>query len=151
MPGSILVDTSCLILLSKIGELHLLSQLFGSISVTSEVAREYGHDLPTWATVKTPREDYLRIFETLLDSGEASIIALAYEQPDSLVIIDEIKGRNVARDMGLAFTGTIGLLKLAREKGLVHNMKSVTDSIRKTDFRISEVLLNSLLTKKLHE
>lgn len=42
MPPVIIADASCLILLEKIGELHLLHQLYGYLLVTDVVAAEYG-------------------------------------------------------------------------------------------------------------
>jgi predicted nucleic acid-binding protein len=46
MPSAILSDTSCLILLEKIGELEVLHELFGTIITTPEVAAEFGLPLP---------------------------------------------------------------------------------------------------------
>lgn len=40
MHKTIISDTSCLILLDKIGELDLLHNLFGTITTTNEVATE---------------------------------------------------------------------------------------------------------------
>jgi predicted nucleic acid-binding protein len=48
MQKSIISDTSCLILLDKIDEIHLLKKLFGSIITTPEVADEFGLPLPSW-------------------------------------------------------------------------------------------------------
>lgn len=46
MHKAIISDTSCLILLEKIGELELLRKLFGVIITTQEVASEFGLPLP---------------------------------------------------------------------------------------------------------
>ncbi len=46
MQKIILSDTSCLIILEKIGELELLHTVFGEIVITGEVANEYGLPLP---------------------------------------------------------------------------------------------------------
>lgn len=46
MPRIIVSDTSCLILLSKIGELELLEKIYGQ--VTKTVKSEYKDDLPEW-------------------------------------------------------------------------------------------------------
>ena len=42
MHKAIISDTSCLILLDKIGELEILNKLFGTIITTTEVASEFG-------------------------------------------------------------------------------------------------------------
>ncbi|MEQ9378484.1 MAG: DUF3368 domain-containing protein [Imperialibacter sp.] len=138
------VDTSCLILLTKIEQLGLLYKLFGTITITRTIAEEYGHPLPKWVQIINPKEDSLKIFKAFLDAGEASAIALIMETPSSLLIIDELKGRKVAKEIGIMFTGTLGVLKLASRKGLIPNMPEVVEKIKKTDFRVSDDLLKSL-------
>lgn len=41
MPKTIISDTSCLIILNKIGELELLHRLYGHIATTLDIATEY--------------------------------------------------------------------------------------------------------------
>jgi len=45
-----------------------------------------------------------------LDLGEATNIALASEHEESLLIIDEIKGRKAAKEMSILVTGSLGFL-----------------------------------------
>jgi predicted nucleic acid-binding protein len=42
MPKVVIADSSCLIILSKIGELELLHLLYARISITPEIEREFG-------------------------------------------------------------------------------------------------------------
>lgn len=53
MQATIISDTSCLILLEKIGALNLLQKLFGKIVTTQIVADEFGKHLPDWIRVQT--------------------------------------------------------------------------------------------------
>lgn len=47
------------------------------------------------------------LLASLLDRGEAATIALALQESAALVLMDEVKGRRVARDVyGLAVIGT---------------------------------------------
>lgn len=70
MPVTIVSDTSCLILLDKIGELHLLQKLFGQVAITQIVEVEYGNQLPDWIIVQNPsdRKNQL-VLEATLDKG----------------------------------------------------------------------------------
>ena len=78
MQKVIISDTSCLILLEKIGELELLNKLFGNIITTPEVANEFGLPLPSWVEIKkVADENYQAIIEASVDKGEASAIALS--------------------------------------------------------------------------
>lgn len=54
-----------------------------------------------------------------LDAGEASTIALALENPDGRIILDERKGRSVAKRLGLKVTGTFGIIIKAKDEGLI--------------------------------
>ena len=94
MHKTIISDTSCLILLDKIGELDILNKLFGTIITTSEVAEEFGQTLPAWIELRQPTDkNYQSIIEATVDKGEASAIALAIELDDCLLIIDDLKAR----------------------------------------------------------
>lgn len=52
MPRTIISDTSCLIVLTNIGELELLQKIYGQITTTPEIAQEYGLPLPLWIEIK---------------------------------------------------------------------------------------------------
>jgi predicted nucleic acid-binding protein len=146
MQATIISDTSCLILLDKIGELHLLQQLFGSIITTQTVADEFGNPLPEWITIKNPTDrKNVIILEASLDKGEASAIALALEQKDCLLIIDELKGRRLAVQLGLTITGTLGIIAEAKRAGHISSIKPLLGKIKATNFRISEQLEKALL------
>ena len=151
MPKAIISDTSCLILLDKIGELDLLNKLFGSIITTSEVAVEFGLPLPSWIELKQPTDkNYQILIETFVDKGEASAIALAVELDDCLLIIDDLKGRNFAHQLGLTIIGTVGVLVDAKLVGIIPSIKPLLLKIKATNFRISEHL-EMLILKKANE
>ena len=111
MHKAIISDTSCLILLDKIGELEILNKLFGTVITTPEVAIEFGQPLPSWVEIQQPSDkNYQSIIEASVDKGEASAIALAIELDDCLLIIDDPKGRKFANQIGLTIIGTIGVI-----------------------------------------
>ncbi len=141
MPRILIADTSCLIVLTKIGELDLLRQVYGSISTTPDVAAEYGEALPTWVEVASVQDSYKQLLlEMQLDKGEASAIALALEMPGSTLILDDYKARKVARRLGLALTGTVGILVKAKLKGIIPSIKPLLVKIKQTNFRVSAEL-----------
>jgi predicted nucleic acid-binding protein len=141
MHKTIISDTSCLILLEKIGELNLLNKLFGTIITTSEVAEEFGQPLPSWFEFRQPTDkNYQSIIEASVDKGEASAIALAIELDDCLLIIDDLKGRKFAHQLGLTIIGTIGVIVDAKLAGLIPSVKPILAKIKETNFRITEHL-----------
>lgn len=82
-----------------------------------------------------------------MDEGEAASIALASEQDNSLLIIDELKGRRVAREMGIQITGSLGVIVAAKKKGHLVTIKPILEKIEETNFRVSEELIQRLLKK----
>lgn len=148
MQNAIISDTSCLILLDKIGELEILHHLFGKIITTKEVAAEFGDDLPIWIEIVNPlNKSYQATIEATLDKGEASAIALAVELDDCLLIIDDLKGRKFALQLGLHITGSLGVLIEAKLAGHIPSLKPILQKIRQTNFRLSENLEALILDK----
>jgi predicted nucleic acid-binding protein len=148
MQKVIIADTSCLIILDKIGELILLNKLFGQIIVTRDIALEFINELPDWFTIQEPtNKTYKKILEASLDKGEASAMALAIEQPDCLLIIDDLKGRKYAEQLGINITGTMGVIIDAKLSGHIESVKLLLDKIKMTDFRLTPELESKILEK----
>ena len=146
MQPTIISDTSCLILLDKVEELDLLKKLFGRVVTTKTVAIEFGEALPEWINIQEPNDKINQlVLETSLDKGEASAIALAMEQNDCLLIIDELKGRKLARQLGLNITGTLGVIADAKIREHITSIKPLLQKIRQTNFRLSESLEKAIL------
>jgi predicted nucleic acid-binding protein len=55
-----------------------------------------------------------------LDPGEREAITLAESTGAHVVLLDERRARRMARERGLAVTGTLGLLAAAGQRGLLH-------------------------------
>jgi predicted nucleic acid-binding protein len=147
MPNVTVVDTSCLILFTKIDRLNLLHKLFGEIIITQTVADEFKKSLPQWVKTVEVDASEMKGLATILDLGEASSIAFASSQDNPLLIIDENKGRKVAKEMEIEVTGSLGLLITAKQKGYLEAVKPVIAEIQQTNFRISEGLVHYVLEK----
>lgn len=146
MQKIIIADTSCLILLHKIREFDLLRKLYGEIIITSEIKREFGGDLPEWVIVMDPANNVsLGIIIATVDKGEASAIALALEQVDPLLILDDLKARRLANSLNLKYTGTMGILPDAKLNGHLQSVKPVIARIKLTNFHISDELERRIL------
>jgi len=142
----IIVDTSFLIILSKIKELPLLKLLYGEVLITDTIANEFDEPLPDWIIVypiKLNEKEF--VFEKRIDKGEASAIMLALEIPNSTIIIDDFKGRALAKELGLKVTGTMGVIISAKNKKLISSIKPILEKIKETNFYISKALENEAL------
>jgi len=72
-----------------------------------------------------------------IDKGESSALALALEIPNSTVILDDYKARKIAEQLGLTYTGTIGIIIKAKLTGKIASIKPHLQKIKQTDFRLS--------------
>lgn len=92
MHKAIISDTSCLILLEKIGELELLRKLFGVVITTEEVASEFGLPLPSWIEILKGRKFAHQLGLTITGTLGAIVNAkLAGIIPSVKPIITKIK------------------------------------------------------------
>ncbi|GHV76425.1 hypothetical protein AGMMS49942_12460 [Spirochaetia bacterium] len=133
----IIADASCLIGLTNINLLDILRALYGTVTITPEIAAEYGLDFPDWITVASVKNTVLQTaIQSDLHPGEASAIALALENPDSLVVLDDKKARRYAVNLGLTITGTMGIIVSAEESGIIKNADEVFEQLRKIGFRL---------------
>jgi len=122
-------DTSPFSALLRIGYLHLLAPLYGKVIIPGAVQKElselanWGYDpeeifAQSWVEVRACQHDeyYLQL-RSELDEGEAEAIALAKTIHADLLLIDELKGRKIAKEEGLKIVGVLGVLLDAKEMG----------------------------------
>ena len=141
MPKTIISDTSCFIILSKIGELDLLNKIYRQILTTLDIATEFGEALPDWVQIATVIDKQKQqLLEMQIDKGESSAIALALETPDCILILDDYKARKIAERLGLTITGTIGVIIKAKLNGVIPFVKPLLEKIKKADFHLSAEL-----------
>jgi len=158
-------DTTPIISLIKMGQLGILKELFGTVQIPEAVYHELtgnilfkdegeqviSSEFIQCVTLDDKHSVDLLRRSTNLDAGESEAIILADSISDSILLIDEEKGRRVARNMGLSITGTIGVLVAAYEEGFVSSddIGVCINIIRNSKLRISENLIN-LLYQKTH-
>ena len=67
-------------------------------------------------------------------------------RPDVLLLIDEGKGRRVANRRKVRIIGTLGILELGAESGLL-DLPSAVERLRRTTFYVAPSLLRTLLER----
>lgn len=144
MSESVVADTTCLIALERIDRLDLLQRSFSSVIVPPEVAREF-RTPPEWVTIQSSsNHSVMASLRLLVDDGEAAAIALAHELKVR-IILDDGAGRSVARQFGLSVMGTIGLLLMAKQRGLVPTVRPLIDDLKRHGFYMTEDLRQEAL------
>jgi predicted nucleic acid-binding protein len=148
MPKYVIANASVLIVLDKIEQLNLLKRIYQNIYTTPEIAEEYGNPLLDWIIIESVKDKkYQKVIEMHVDKGEASAIALAIEHGGSLLILDDLRARKLAKRLGLIFTGTLGVINKAKSIGVIDKIKPIIEKLKSTDFRISEKVVEALLSK----
>jgi predicted nucleic acid-binding protein len=148
MPEYVIADTSVLIIFDKIDRFEILKEVYQKIYTTPEIADEFNKPVPDWIIVESVKDKrYQKFIQTQVDIGEASAIALATEKEDSLLIIDDLKARKLARRLGIKFTGTLGVINKAKASGLIDEIKPLLEKLRESNFRISDTIIESLLKR----
>lgn len=154
-------DTTPIISLMKAGQLELLQKLFGVICIPDSVYRELIENEKFSEEARVVQEcEFLYVEEvenkksvtilrsfTGLDAGESEAIILADEKQADVLLMDEHKGRQVAKKMGITITGTIGVLAQAFDEEMLtkEDVERCVERLKESDIRISEKLYGILL------
>ncbi len=140
----IVPDSSCLISLERIDQLHLLPALYRPVVSPPEVQREFGIRLP-WLQLEAPSDKTLvAALGLLVDEGEAEAIALACER-SWRVALDDRRARSVATRLGVRVIGTVGILVRAKQSALVSSLKPLLDNLESSGFHLGDALKREAL------
>ncbi|MGL5794410.1 MAG: DUF3368 domain-containing protein, partial [Waterburya sp.] len=126
----VIVDTSPIQYLYQTNLLNLLPTLYGQITIPQAVLHELaqgktqGIDLPdpvllSWISICPVKESELIPPLTNLGLGEREVLTLAVNRSEPLTILDDALARNDARQLGILFTGTLGVLLKAKQAGYI--------------------------------
>ena len=144
MKKPVVSDSTGLIGLERIGELNILPQLFDPIMIPPEVEREFGNNF-SWLQPENLTSDVLvAALRLTVDAGEAEAIALASEK-SCLLISDDKQARSVAKRLGVAVIGTVGVLVRAKQNGVIMALKPILDDLELNNFFISRALREEAL------
>ncbi len=152
MNPALISNTGPIIALSGVNHLGLLSRLYVRILVPDSVDRE----IQGCSHNKLGLENYLRaswievvdqgevepLLRTELDAGEAAVISLALKESHANVLIDERKGRKIAKLVyGLDVLGTVRVLIESKKAGLIANIQEPIQQMRANGYRIHDSIV----------
>jgi predicted nucleic acid-binding protein len=156
-------DTTPIISMLKINKLHLLNKLFGEILIpnavyneltTSKKFEEEANQIKECNFIKIVAVENNKDIErfrstTGLDLGESEAIIYSNKNGVDFLLMDEAKGRIVAKQMGLNIMGTIGILMQAYDDEFItkDEILACIDTLKKNGRYISERLFDSLKNK----
>lgn len=143
----VVADSGPIHYLVLIGDINVLEPLFQRVLIPEAVrteliqsrtppsVRDWIANPPAWAEIRSVRRP---LEQTLarLGPGEYEAILLAQQNHVDYLLIDDARGRSVAKSRHIPTIGTIGILRDAAAVDLV-NFRASFDRLMATNFRIS--------------
>jgi predicted nucleic acid-binding protein len=151
----VVADSGPLHYLILLEQAELLYLFYGQVIIPEAVLRELTDNRapdpvrdwlskpPSWFRVQSVPADELALVTSELDPGEREAIALAQLLEADLLLIDEAMGRAEAHRRSLRVTGTLGILRAAAERGLIH-VTEILARLRETSFYVDDQLIHSI-------
>lgn len=157
----VISDTTPILSLLKAGRLELLEMLYQTVIVPKAVLdeltdnavykdeREEIINCSFLSVEKVSNKDSVDILRSVtgLDAGESEALVLYREKKADVLLIDEHKGRGVAKKMSVEHIGTVGILMLAFDEGIItaEETKGILEKLLLCDIRLSRKLCNKVL------
>lgn len=132
--SKVISNTSPLLYLYRIGGINWLPKLFAEVwtpeAVKDELlaGRSKGYDVPNpadfnWLQIVNPKSMPSEWLALDLGAGEIAAMALALENPNHIVLLDDMLARRTAQAAGLQIWGTLKVLLEAKSQGLVDKIE----------------------------
>ncbi len=152
----VVVNSTPLIVLCKIGQLDILKKLYHEILIPTAVYREVTavedsacmqiKAAGEWIHVEQIQEDTdKKMYKAKLHDGEVEVMLLAQEKYADLVIIDDNAAKKTAKYLGLTVTGTLGILIKAKQKGIIKKLYPLLFEMKQNGFYINPALEATVL------
>lgn len=110
------------------------------------VVRAWAAQPPGWLEVQTVSSAIDDPAWRVLDVGEREALALARTLDANVVLMDDRAGIAVARQLGLAATGTLGVLDLGARRGMI-DLANAFALLKATSFRYRPEIMDALLAQ----
>ena len=153
-----IINASPLIFLSRSHHLELLQAFASEIWVPAPVATEILHrgqdDITAkaikntaWLLTKPTLNISTVISEWRLGPGESSVLALAASHPGTEAIIDDLAGRKCAAGLKIPVRGTLGIVLVAKRRGLIPSARPVIEGMMAAGLYLSRKVLDEALRR----
>jgi len=82
-----------------------------------------------------------------LGKGESSVIALGFQNPGMILLLDDLPARRCAASLNLPFHGTLGIVLLAKRRGNIARARPVLEDLLRKGMYLSRSTLDAALAK----
>jgi predicted nucleic acid-binding protein len=155
------VNASPVIALARIGQVGLLTQLPAQAVIPRAVADELLQAPQDDAARCAVESNLFRVVRTPipppellardLGKGETSVLAYALANAGWVVVIDDAAARRCARSFALPMIGTLSVVILARQHGLIESAAQVLRSLRGVGLWLDDRIIREALARTVGE
>jgi len=157
--GLVIADSGPIFSLALIDKLDILNSLFDGVKIPNAVWHEITQDktkpdyqkLNSFFKDKTCQIAGFNELTFVMDYGESESLILYKELQADFLLIDDKKARKIAENLEINCIGIIGLLSIAKDKGLLVMLKPIFETFLKNKRFYSVELLNAVLKSKGEE
>lgn len=149
----IIADTGAIISLTHVDKIYLLENMFGKLHISKAVWEELNqYNNPDFdksvlnylgdkvITIKSKNH-----LITSMDYGESESVILYNELNADFLLIDDNKARLFAESLNVNCIGTLGVLIIAKQKGLIEELRPLFFQLISAGRYFSKKLLNEIL------
>ena len=157
MAEPVIIDASPLIFFARSCHLDLLrifaSEVWVPEPVADEIRQRGAQDMTAraledtdWLLPKAAPLIPAAITEWRLGRGESAVLALAAEHQQEAVI-DDLAGRKCAASLNIPVRGTLGIVLIAKQRGVIPAARPILEDMVKTGLYLSRAVLDQALRK----
>jgi predicted nucleic acid-binding protein len=154
--GLVIADAGPIFSLAVVNELKLLDNLFENVKIPKAVWDEITldennliHDkIVAFFSNRVQKIQGFNELTFIMDYGESESVILYREMQADFLLIDDKKARKIAENFEINCIGTLGLLMIAKDKGLIEELKPIFASFIVNKRFYSIDLLNVILEQK---
>ena len=158
MDNPAVINASPLIFFSRGQRMDLLHHFADPIFVPEPVAHEIrmrglqditakSLENTSWLEIVASPPTPEIISDWALGPGESSVLSYAYANPGMETIIDDLNGRKCASLLKIPVRGTLGIILVAKKRGLIPQARPVIEELIRSGLYLSRQILDEALRR----
>ena len=152
------INASPLIFLSRAGCTEFLHHFYREVHIPEPVADEIFVRGEDDVTVKSIKEtSWIKIVKVPtipdiilqwgLGKGESSVLSLAYSNPGTEAVIDDLSARKCASLLNIPVRGTLGIILVLKKRGIIKEARPVIQNLIDHGMYLSHTVINKALER----
>ena len=151
----VVVNASPLICLFKSSLVDLFPALFKNVAVPEAVIKEVmAKGIADFAAQTLISNSWIRKIGAIvidprvaswdLGDGENAVLSFALKNPEFFAVMDDREARRCAKSLQCRYIGTLGMVALAKKRGVIHSVRETLGRVQNAGLWVSESLVNEI-------